>query len=114
MNRQQSQEFARHQALQQMEQMKREQLQEKADKNAFSKEYKNELQQQEQFKKMMNKKEQDQDKLYALLEQAQQEKSEVSRKMFFDHMREFQDKNDLKTEALRNFLNGRDWASLSK
>jgi hypothetical protein len=48
-----------------------------------------------------------------MLELAQQEKSENSRKIFFDHMKGFQDKNDQKTEALKNFLNGRDLASLS-
>lgn len=59
MQKQQYQDFARHQALEQMEQMKREQMVMKAEKDAMSKEYKSELQQQEMFKKMMSKKEQD-------------------------------------------------------
>lgn len=57
--------------------------------------------------------EREQDKLYAQLASAQQEKSEVVRQQFFDRMKGFQERNDAKTAQLSNFMAGRDLASLS-
>ena len=91
-----------------------EQNQQKLEKNQLAKEYNKDLSLQEMAKRQRLYGDKQQDKMYAQLELAQQEKSEQSRKWFFDHMKGFQDKNDAKTAALMNFMQGRDLASLSK
>ena len=64
-------------------------------------------------KKFLSDRERDQDKLYAALETAQQEKTEKSRQAFFDNMKGFQDKNDRKLANLKNYMHGKDLATLS-
>jgi len=58
--------------------------------------------------------EREQDKLYAQLASAQQEKSELVRQQFFGRMKGYQDRNDAKTAQLQNFMAGKDLASLSR
>ena len=89
LTKQQHQEYARRQALDQMNQWRQEQQLEKDEKNQVSRDYKRDLLMQDNYKRQMNQKERDQDKLYALLEMAQLDKTEHSRKLFFDHMRNF-------------------------
>ncbi len=69
---------------------------------------------QELVKQQRYAAERQQDRRYAALESAQQEKAEYGRQRFFDHMKSFQDANDAKTQQLSNFLTGKDLASLSK
>lgn len=93
--------------------LRREQLENAKQKHDAAKGYKHDLINQMAEKKYMSDRERDQDKLYAALEDAQAQKTEQSRKAFFDHLRGFQDKNDAKLQALRNFMGGKDLASLS-
>ena len=72
------------------------------------------MHQQEVGKHQRAAAERQQDRRYAALESAQQEKTEQGRQRFFDRMQSYQDANDAKTQQLSNFLTGKDLASLSK
>lgn len=108
------QDMERAQSDAQIDQMKREQEMAKRLKRDFADNYKNDLKNQEKQKKFMTEREKDIDKLYCLLEAAQNEKTDAARKRFFDHVKGFQVKNDQKLASLVNFMNGRDFATLSK
>ena len=47
------------------------------------------------------------------MEQAQQEKTDQRRGDFFKHMSGFQERNDIKTKALSNYMFGKDLNSLA-
>lgn len=76
--------------------------------------YKQILDKQGRDKRMRSQAEIDQDRLYAQLEVAQQEKTENVRRGFFDKMQGYQNANDAKTKGLIDFMQGRDLASLEK
>jgi hypothetical protein len=42
------------------------------------------------------------------------DKDELGRKRFFDQMKQYQDKNELKAKQFADFMFGKDLASLSK
>ena len=63
------------------------------------------------FKQIQEK---NQEKVYAQLAMAQQDKEAASRQIFFDKMHGFQVMNDKKTAQFANFMAGRDWATLSR
>ena len=54
------------------------------------------------------------EKVYAQLAIAQQDKEAASRQLFFQKMNGFQLANDKKTAQFANFMAGKDWATLSK
>lgn len=76
--------------------------------------YQHELYLQELAKRQKQLEDRNMDRVYAQLEMAQKEKEANSREIFFNHLKQFQDKNDLKAAALMNFMQGRDLATLSK
>lgn len=77
------------------------QAQEDAERKRLDKDrargYKSDLQQQELGKQQRHLAERQQDLVYAQLGSAQQEKDQVGRQRFFDHMKGYQERTDAKT-----------------
>ena len=51
--------------------------------------------------------------MYASIQDEHMKHTEERRQLFFDHLRKYQENNDLKAKALSNFL-GNDIASLAR
>ena len=86
----------------------------KREREMNANQYYKDLNGQERDRKYRTQAELEQDRLYAQLEVAQQDKTENRRKDFFNHMQAFQDANDVRTAHLRDYMEGRDLASLEK
>ena len=76
--------------------------------------YAHELQGQHKQRVNKAKYEKSQEKVYAQLAIAQQDKEAASRQIFFDKLNGFQLATDKKAAQFSDFMKGRDWATLSR